>query len=261
MERVSLYYKSDEISQQIASKVSQIVTSIGLIIDDDNPEAVIVIGGDGTFLRAIHKYIDSLEYVSFLGINTGTLGFFCEFGTEEVEIALEGLKHNKLKTSKNHLLGADIITQDGVTNIYAVNEIRIENPFHTLTSNVYINDEEFETFRGNGLVVSSALGSSAYNKSLHGAVVDPRLETLQLVEIASITNSVYHSFGSPLILPSEDVFTFKGDFKHVIVGYDYQTLTITGIEEIKVYLSDIQFKCLHNPELTCLSKLKESFIK
>ena len=65
---------------------------------------------------------------------------------------------------------------------------------------VYINDLHFETFRGDGLIVSTPTGSTGYNKSVHGAIVDPKLTCMQITELGSLNNNQYRTLGSPFIL-------------------------------------------------------------
>ena len=70
-----------------------------------------------------------------------------------------------------------------------------------MVADVVINGVHFERFRGDGLTVSTPTGSTAYNKSLGGAVLHPTIEALQLTEIASLNNRVYRTLGSSIIVP------------------------------------------------------------
>ena len=71
--------------------------------------------------------------------------------------------------------------------LLALNEATIKRVSKTLKADVYIRDQFFESFKGDGLCVSTPTGSTAYSKSLGGAVIHPRLKALQMTEIASIT--------------------------------------------------------------------------
>lgn len=74
---------------------------------------------------------------------------------------------------------------------------------------IEIKGDHFETFRGDGLCVSTPSGSTAYNKALGGAILHPSLEAFQIAEMASINNRVFRTIGSPLILPSHHTCMFK----------------------------------------------------
>lgn len=70
--------RGDEDSIRLAEKkFHKLVESFGWNHNEENPEIVLSIGGDGTMLRAFHKYISQLECIAFVGIHTGKLGFFC----------------------------------------------------------------------------------------------------------------------------------------------------------------------------------------
>lgn len=145
---------------------------------------------------------------------------------------------------------------------YAVNEVRVENPFLTLVSHVEIDQYPLETFRGSGLIVSSTLGSSAYNKSLGGALVDVQLETLQLTEMAAIQNNAYRSLGSSLILDGSKVITFRGEFEKAIFGYDYQSIHLKApVDEVNVRLSEKTFKLVHQIRNNYYQTIKNTFVK
>lgn len=73
--KVAVYVRGDELSVKIAEEIKKKLMSSKITIDDENPNIVIFIGGDGTLLRAIHYYIEKLDLIHFIGVRTGTLGF------------------------------------------------------------------------------------------------------------------------------------------------------------------------------------------
>ena len=224
--------------------------------DPDHPDVVIVVGGDGTFLRAIQEYIDQIDNLMFVGVKEGSLGFYTDYLTEEIDELLRDLSLEEYKTHTFRLIESKINNH----KFYSINEARIENPFHTLIANIYVNDVFFETYRGNGLCVSSTLGSSAYNKSLGGSVVVPGLEVLQLVGIAPINNRVYHSFDSPLVLPGNVKIRIEGDFSDAVVGYDHLTSTDEP-QDLLITLSDKCVTIIYKKDHSFISHLHEAFIK
>ncbi len=219
--RFAIFCRQDERSMKRKEDLNQRLIQEGYIEDEAHPEYVFFIGGDGTFLRAVQHYLSSLSDITFIGIKTGTLGFFYAYDQDEISLLLEDLKQQNIQYQKYDLLQAELFQNETLLDrVYAVNEIRIENPFKTLISKVYIDGEYLEEFRGNGLLVSSTLGSSAYNKSCGGALIDTRLSLLELTEISPIHNTVYQSLRESLILDKNRSLTFKGDFENIVVGYD-----------------------------------------
>ena len=255
--KIGLFVRKDLIENNFSNYLKEKVLSCGFEIDNKEPEVVIVAGGDGTFLRAVHHYLDKINEIKFIGINKGSLGFFSSYEGEEVDRLLADLLSDELESASFKLLEASF----NGNFIYAVNEIRIENPFHTQISDVYINNEFLETFRGNGLVVSSSMGSSAYNKSLGGAVVLPNLEVLQLSEIAPINNKMYRPLSSSLICDENSIITFKGDLSSVVLGFDHEIMEIDDdLREINFSLSNKKVTLLSKPGHSHISILNKAFI-
>ena len=259
--KVSLYIKDNQVCKSYEKKVLYLLKEEGFSFDEDNPDVVITIGGDGTFLRAVHKYMNQIDDTLFVGINAGHLGFFTEVDIDDIDSFIKALKNKEYRVTKHAILHTFIKSDMGNYNFYAINEIRIENPFHTLISEVKIDDESLENFRGNGLVVCSSLGSSAYNKSLGGAVVDNNLDIMQLTEIAPIQNMIYHSLGSSLILNKDKKIEFSGDFNEVVVGYDHETFNLKNASSLTIELSDKKLSIIRYKNLNNTTKLRESFIK
>ncbi|MDI9519022.1 MAG: NAD(+)/NADH kinase, partial [Bacillota bacterium] len=168
MKRFETVVRFDETSNNINDYIKETLLNNGYFYDEINSEIIIVIGGDGTFLKAVHNNIDRLDEVSFYGIHTGTLGFFTDYKSDEVEEFVYDLINKKPILREYQLLKVKVDNNDVY---YALNEMRIENVVRTQVLNVTLNGEEFETFRGTGMCVSTQLGSTAYNRSLKGAVI------------------------------------------------------------------------------------------
>ena len=245
----------------LQEKIENLIISNGFELDNENPDVVLYTGGDGTFLRSVQYYLDKLNNIKFLGINFGNLGFFCDYQKDDLDQLIQDLKDNKFSETTHSLLKGEIVSEEKSETIYAINEIRIENPFHTLICDVLINNDTLETFHGNGLLVASSLGSSAYNKSLGGSIIQPTLECLQLTEIATIQNNFNRSLGSSFVVNKSDKITLKVELKQSVVGFDYQTLNDIVLKELTVSLSDKKVTILHPKNYSYLQKIKRSFIQ
>lgn len=259
--KVAVFVNQQKPIGDISKVIHQQVAERGFTLDNDNPNVVIFVGGDGTFLRAVHHYLPILNSVKFIGVGAGHLGFFYDFNPNEIDQLFSLLKEGKLKSTRHHLLEGKITSESGVDKIYAVNEIRLENPFHTLVTDVKIDGETLETYRGNGLVVSSSLGSSAYNKSLGGALIDHSLDLLELTEIATIQNNINRSLGASLIVSGDSHLSFTGNFKEALVGYDNEVVHQGDVLCLEVCRSDKIVTLLHSPDYRYIKSLRRSFIK
>lgn len=259
--KFTIFQKENVNSQNNLILVKESAIKRGLIYDDKNPDLVIFIGGDGTFLKCLQHYVKDLDKLLFVGLNIGNLGFFYDYDLLDLNELLEAIVKNKYSIEKLHLLKATVACDDNVTrNIYAVNEIRIENPFHTLISDVSINNTLLETFRGTGLLVSTAIGSSGYSRSLGGAFVDSKLNLIQLTEIAGIQNNAYRSLGNSLVLSGDDVITLCGDFSHAVIGYDCFVSDYKA-KEIRFSSSDKVASIICKKGHSYVGNISRSFIK
>ncbi|MGM9858261.1 MAG: NAD(+)/NADH kinase [Bacilli bacterium] len=262
--KYSISAKQNEKSLEIKNRLSIILENNNFVFDEKCPEVVFVIGGDGTFLKTVHKYIDRLDSICFIGIKTGTLGYFFEYSASDLDEVVDNVLNNSEYFIEEHnLIEATLkYENDEKYSIYAINEVRIENPFKTLECNVYINGEFLETFRGSGLLVSSSLGSTGYNKSCNGAVIDTSLNLLQLTEINPINNYFYSSLNNSLILKNDAHIVFEGPFDKEIIGFDNKIDEKNGkLLLVDIYMSDKKVKLLRFSQTKFIDKLRSSFLK
>lgn len=216
MKRYTTVCKQDANTLALAQKMRKELDTF-MTYDEEHPELVISVGGDGTMIYSVHKYIDQLEDVSFIGIHTGTLGFLTDYQKDEYLDLIEDIRRDEYNTYNRCLL--EVKTHH--STYLALNEVRLENNRRSQVLGVYINGDFFETFRGNGLCVSTASGSTAYNKSIGGAVINSGAGLMQLSEIAGIHHNAYRSLGSPLILDWTHNIHFESDnFEGAILGID-----------------------------------------
>ena len=257
--KIAIYFKKE--NTENAKLVEKEAKKYGFIIDNHDPDVVFSVGGDGTFLRAMHNYIDRLDKVLFVGINFGTLGFLYDFSKDDISKVMKNLADNKIDVKEQHLLKGEITYEFSKETVYALNEIRIENPFHTLISDVLVNGELLEKFRGNGLIISSTIGSSAYNKSLGGALIDHDIEALELTEVAGISNNIYRSLGSSLIIKGDKKVEFTGRISHSVVGYDHLSLNNDdNLMNVEISYSNKIVKIAYDPQRSYIQKIRKSFV-
>lgn len=229
--------------------------------DDINPDIVFSFGGDGTMLGAIHKYLDKLDRIKFVGINTGKLGFFTDFKIEELENICRMINRDEYRVNSYNLLEYTLINSKEELSGYAVNEIAITNPIHTQNIDVYINDKHFETFRGTGLLISPPTGSTAYNKSLGGSVIDPLIKAIQLTEFAPISNMAYRSLSSPLVLSEHSKIELKiKDNENIFISVDGKFLEFGNLQKVYAKLSNQTVKFIEKRDTEFFDKVKRSFI-
>ncbi|NLD26463.1 MAG: NAD kinase [Acholeplasmataceae bacterium] len=231
------------------------------IRDDKDPDIVFSFGGDGTMLEAIHKYENILHKVKFIGVNTGRLGFFNDYTIEELPEIFQNLSSKEYDEDHYRLLEYRLESEKRSFSGYAVNELALTNPISTQIIDVFINSKHFETFRGTGILVSPPTGSTAYNKSLGGSVVDPHIEAVQLTEIAPLNNRIYKVLNSPLILSARTKIKLSiKESDNIYISVDGKHLEFTDLRTVFVGLSE-KFICFILKKNTdFFDRVKRAFI-
>ncbi len=224
-----------------------------------NANAIVSVGDDATFLQAVRK-TGFREDCLYAGISTkDEISFYCDFHIDHVDTALQEITKNEIEVRKYPTIQVDV---DGSTSFHCLNEFSLRSSIiKTFVVDVHVDDLYFETFRGDGLVVSTPTGSTAYNKSLHGAVVDPLIPCFQVSELASLNNNTYRTLGSPFILNHERTLTLKlrpDGNDYPVIGMDNEALSIKQVEKAVVRLSDKQIKTVKLKKQFFLGKSTEN---
>ena len=207
--KIGIFANDTPQTEQIKNQLEQKLSDRHITIDNANPDIVITIGGDGTLLSAFHYYQKQLETIRFLGVHTGHLGFYTDWRADELDDLVISLQSDNGQAVSYPLLDISVTYHDEnqAQHYLALNEATLKRIGMTMGADVYIGGELFERFRGDGLCVSTPTGSTAYNKSLGGAVIHPSLDVIQLTEIGSLNNLVYRTISSPMIVPANDWIT------------------------------------------------------
>ncbi|MCI1923442.1 MAG: NAD kinase [Lentilactobacillus buchneri] len=239
--RIAIYSNLGEASNIVATSLkNQIEKSSDLVIDGLNPEIVISVGGDGTLLSAFHHYQDINNKVRFIGIHTGHLGFYTDWRDYEVNDLIASLENDNGQSVTYPLLDIKVSYPGGGSADIglALNESTLKQISGSMVADVYIKNQLFESFRGDGLCVSTPSGSTAYNKSVGGAIINPRLNAIQMAEISSINNRVFRTLGSPLIIaPDEWIKIVPKSTHRTILTCDHQVITTRKVASVEFRIS------------------------
>ena len=158
-------------------------------------DAAVVLGGDGTILRAARDLQNPPRPV--LGINLGSVGYLAEVDISDVEEALEAMIEGRLGTEERMMISGESKGQ----SFDALNEIAIVRNGHlqVLIFKVKINGRYLFTFAADGILVATPTGSTAYNLSAGGPIVEPSASMMVLTPICP------HSLKStPIVLSPDD---------------------------------------------------------
>ncbi|MBQ6376998.1 MAG: NAD(+)/NADH kinase [Lachnospiraceae bacterium] len=163
-------------------------------------ECALVLGGDGTLLRAAKVVLD--RQLPLFGINLGTLGYLAEIGTEDIIPSLDRILDGEFSIEKRMMLSGTII-RDGkpVLSDTALNEISLSRlkQLRAYCIKNYVNGVLLSTYSADGMIISTATGSTGYNLSVGGPIVSPEAELIVMTPHAA------HSLISrSIVLPGSD---------------------------------------------------------
>lgn len=184
---------------------------------------ILVFGGDGTL---IHKACEFVHLqVPIVGINTGNLGFLTAVEVDDWKKALDSLVKKQFFVSERISVAAGV---SGRREQYlAINEVFIKGLFRAIDLEVNLNSEKFMSVLGDGIIVATQTGSTAYSLSAGGPIVDPDLDCLLLTPINSIGLPI-----PSLVLSPNDKIEVK-----IVRGVDV-SLVLDGQEHTKVKQGD-----------------------
>jgi NAD+ kinase len=164
-----------------------------------NVDLMIVLGGDGTMI-ATARMLGDCE-VPVLGVNYGGLGYLAEFRIEELYTALESILAGNYRVDTRVMLavelmrGAKEVTRNRVLNDVVINKSALAR---IIEIEAYLNGQFVNSFRADGLIVSTPTGSTAYNLSAGGPVIYPSMNAVVITPICPFTLS-----NRPIVVPDD----------------------------------------------------------
>lgn len=187
-----------DIDLRLSNKISEYLSGFGAdvrIISDmlkeqdediikaeymEGVQAAIVLGGDGTMLRAAH-WIGSYE-VPLMGVNLGTMGFLTEVEESNVYTALDRLLNDDFKIENRMMIEGRV--KDKV--YHSLNDIVITRAGFSriIGLNVYVNGQLLDTYEADGVIVATPTGSTGYNLSAGGPIVSPKSKVIVVTPIS-----------------------------------------------------------------------------
>jgi NAD+ kinase len=225
--------------------------------DIESLDFLFSIGGDGTLLDAI-PYVHDLG-VPILGINLGRLGFLSSVSKLEMKKAIDHIylgnyqldQRTLLKLEKPHNLF-------GRLN-FALNDMTIyrNNNTSLVTIHVYVNNLFLNTYWGDGLIIATPTGSTAYSMSVGGPILTPGSENFVIAPIASHNLTV-----RPIVIQdsSEIRIKIEGREEKYLLSLDSRQQQINKQEEIIIKKCDFRINLVQMPEQNFFSTIREKLL-
>ncbi len=226
---------------------------------DDRVEAMIVLGGDGTMLRAAREYVS--YHIPMIGVTLGTLGYLAEVDKEEIEPALDSLIENRYEIEPRMMLsGIPVVSGVSSNPQTALNDIVInrKGALHVINFNIYVNGRMLSTYSADGMIISTPTGSTAYNLSAGGPIVEPRARLIMMTPVCSHTLVNNRT----IILAEDDVIDIEigqyktGEKQEVDASFDGRCpVSLNEGDKIRIIRSDKVTKIIKLSEGSFLDTL------
>lgn len=215
-------------------------------------DIIISLGGDGTLISLCRR---SFKYNKpILGINIGKLGFLVDIDVKELESFLDKLFENEYRIDRRMVLEVVFNKQDEQKSAFAFNDVVFSRPMVAgmVDLQAYVDDVHFNNYYGDGLIVSTPTGSTAYNLSSGGPVVFPLTEALILTPLCS------HSLTQrPLILPANFKVMIKSS-DNVLIAIDGQDIYhLKDYESVEFKMAKKRVRLIHRVERNYFKVLRE----
>ena len=256
-ERIKGQFEAKGISVILAEHSAKMIGLEGVVFETMCEEAdfLVSLGGDGTLLSLVRRSYAFKKPV--VGINAGNLGFLADVTIDDVELFLDQLFSDEYRIDERMMIAGYLKKKNGERKeFFAFNDVVITSPKPSkmVQVNASILGDRFNSYRGDGLIISTPTGSTAYNLAAGGPVVYP------LTKAFIVTPILAHSLANqrPLVVPA--------DFSIELDAEKYEAIaTIDGQEVYEMEEGDVLCiegaesgaKLLHRKERNYFSVLRE----
>jgi len=256
-EKIKSQFEARGISVLLSEKSADMIGLKGVSFETlcEESDFLVSLGGDGTLLSLVRRSYGYHKPV--VGINAGNLGFLADITIEDVDNFLEQLFVGEYRIDNRMMIEGSILTKEGKKQpFFALNDVVItrEAISKMVKVNASIDGEWFNTYRGDGLIISTPTGSTAYNLAAGGPVMYPLTQAFIMTAVSahSLTNQ------RPLVVPADFTIELSSPSEKVIAVIDGQDhYEMSPGDVLSIQGAKIGAKLLHRKEQNYFSVLRE----
>ena len=246
--------KSRSIDVIFESHVASSLGMQGYEFDELTKRARVIIslGGDGNFIATCRRAAQSEAYI--YGVHTGHLGFLTDSTLDGFGGFLDQFLAGIYDIERPYMLRANFNKNGKITTKLAFNDIVLMRKKIDTTSHIdaFLNSKHFNSYFGDGVIISSAMGSTAYNMSAGGPIIHP------LCDAYSVTPICSHSLTQrPLVLPREFRLEFRSNDDVVVLIDGQDRFDLIEFDSVDISVSDIRVNLLRHQGRDYFGVLKE----
>jgi len=253
--RLEKIFSKHQIGVNIESISGGMIGVMGMDFDllCQTSDALVTLGGDGTLISVARRSFKC--NIPILGIYAGNLGFLADLNLDELDTFLEGFVSGEYRVDERAILEAKFL-QDGREIItYAFNDVVLTR--HSVLNMIHVetlvDSKAFNNYYGDGVIVSTPTGSTAYNLSAGGPVLFP------LTNVFSLTPICPHSLTQrPVVFPGEFSIEMKAPKDKALIIIDGQDkYELEAQESLHIKLASNKVKLIHKEEFNYFNVLKD----
>lgn len=238
----TLFVRPDQKSTEIADTIRNLNSLTQFPLQEtNNGDLVIAIGGDGTFIDAVTSTSFSKSKV-YVGVHTGTLGFMQNLSPDEViTLVKDFIYEEDIKTRKMLVSSVNVtLTNGNILNYNSLNEVLIAGTnYSKISFSEYINDELLQNVSGNGIIVATNTGDTAYSMNAGGAIDFSNNFQLVCTLLTPISNAVYENFiTNPVICSKVSIVPKPANNVSIIIDGIPKDINSEEIKNIDISMHD-----------------------
>jgi len=222
-----------------------------------NIDLFLTLGGDGTLLDMVNVIRDT--GVPVIGINFGRLGFLATINKSDIAAAIFAVVNGQYTLDSRDLISINSETEVFGDDNFALNDITIHkrDDAAMIITRVYMNDEFLNAYWGDGIIISTATGSTAYSLSCGGPIIFPQSNSIVLTPVSPHNLNV-----RPIILPDTCNLSFEVESRssNYLVSCDSRTATIDRTIRFNVHKAGFQLNLIRLNNESYLSTLRNKLL-
>lgn len=216
-------------------------------------DILVALGGDGTLISLVRR--SYLFKKPVLGINAGNLSFLSDVTPKESETFIQKILNDEFRLDDRMMIEGYVYKKNGdCETFFSFNDIVVTRAAisHMATVEAYIDDDHFNTYHGDGLIISTPSGSTAYNLACGGPVIYPLTQAFILTPISP------HSLTQrPLVMPADFTIKLKSPEKVLVVVDGQERYSLDKGEKIEIKLAKRGAKLVHRLERNYFEVLRD----
>lgn len=259
---IKLFPNNNEKAREIEKKLIKIIENNNLSLVEEDYDLAVAVGGDGSFLRMV-KENDFNSDIFYVGVNAGTLGFLQDITVEEFDGFIKNIKVGNFKYDNIGVQETYVYNDDNqMKKYYSLNEIVIrDKDLNVCKLSIKLDNEELEYFVGDGILVSTSTGSTAYNMSFGGSIVYNTLHTLQITPMAPLNSKSYRDLMCSVVVPENKEIEIIPDNKSILLSVDGENYEESNVKKIATIVDKKRIKCIRPNNYYFSKKIKDKFLK